>query len=347
MDLTPANISTQISKGSFKPNIYLTNMSMAYFQDIEDYVSKSLFPILPVRLSTASYYKFSKALLARDNVQRKPNFGKVHPAVMGLTDDSYHCYVDQVIVGIDRIQTLDYGRSKAPGVADPREAKTKFIAEQMNIHLDILFAQGFFNENAWSNVFTGDNTISINYDTANNEFLPFDDVNSDPIIFIDYLKAEIRRVGRRQPNKLALGIETFNALKNNSKILERVKYGGSSANPATVNQKSLAELFGLEEVKVFASTYNKANLGQDEDMDFICEPKGALLCYTTNTPAIDEATAGYIFSWDMLGDGNYLPILQYEGEGGTHTEFMEGLMATDMKKTGEDLAVYLKDCVSV
>ena len=241
---TPENITANIAKGTFKPNVYLTNMSMAYFQAQSDYVAKTIFPMLPVQLSTASYYKFSKGDLARDNVRRKPAYGRVDPAVMGLTDDSYRCYVDQVIVGIDQIQTLDFTRSKAPGVADPRRAKAKFIAEQMNTHLDIVFAKSFFDTGIWGNEWTG--TAALNEDAQ--EFIKFNDDNCDPVSLFDTLKTQIKQVGRRKPNKLALGIEAFNALKNNPSVKERVTYGGSTANPATVNERVLAELFGLEKV---------------------------------------------------------------------------------------------------
>ena len=339
--LTPEGIRAQIAKGAFKPNMYLTNMSMAYFQAQDKYVAKSLFPILPVQLSTASYYKFSKEDLARDNVGRKPQFGKVEPAIMGINDESYRCFVDQVIVGLDQISTLDFGRSGAPGVADPRKAKAKFIAEQMNIHLDILFAQKFFNTGVWGNEFTG----GTSYSESGKTFIKFDDDNGDPVKLFDELCSKVEEEGRRRPNKLGLGVKAYNALKNHPAILDRVKYGGSTANPANVNQNVLAQLFGLDKVVVLASSYNAAPLGAEGDMQFICNPNDALLCYTTDTPAIDEATAGYIFTWDMLGDGNFMPTLQYEGEGGTHTEFMEGLMATDMKKTADDLAIYLHGCI--
>ena len=339
--ITPESIQGRIAKGAFKPNMYLTNMSMAYFQSQDLYVAKSIFPLLPVQLSTASYYKFSKEDLARDNVRRKPQFGKVAPAQMGLQDDSYRCYVDQVIVGLDQIENLDFGRSRAPGVADPRRAKAKFIAEQMNIHLDILFADSFFKAGVWANEWTGDTA----YSDTNNTFIKFNDANCDPVVLFDNLKTIIKKTGRRVPNKLALGENAFNALKANPAILERVKFGGSTSNPATVNERVMAELFGLDKVVVFGSTYNAAQIGEDEDMQFICEPDDALLCYTTNTPAIDEPSAGYIFTWDMLGDGNFMPTLQWEEGQGVHAEFMEGLMATDMKKTADDLAIYLHQCV--
>ena len=47
----------------------------------------------------------------------------------------------------------------------------------------------------------------------------------------------------------------------------------------------------------------------------------------------------------MLGNGQHVAFDQYEGEKGTHSEFIEGLMSSDMKKTCDDLAIYFKECV--
>ena len=339
--MTPETIQVEIAKGSFKPNMYLTNLSMAYFQEASRYVAKSIFPICPVQLSAGNFYIFSKADLLRDNVSRKPEFGKVAPAQMGQMDGSYRCKVDQVITGIDQISQLNYQRTNAPGVADPRRAKVKFIAEQMNLHQDIVFAESFFKSGVWTNEWTG----GTDYDKEGKKFIKFDDANCDPVVLIEDLCTEVEQSTGRRPNRLALGKEAFNALKAHPAILERVKYSGSSANPATVNEKVLAELFGIEQVKVLSSIVNKAPLGAEPDMQFICDPKSALLAYATNTPAIDEPSAGYIFTWDMLGNGQYMPTMQYEGEAGTHSEFIEGLFSADMKKTADDLGIFLKNCV--
>ena len=45
------------------------------------------------------------------------------------------------------------------------------------------------------------------------------------------------------------------------------------------------------------------------------------------------------------GNGNFMATDVFEGEGGTHSEFMEGLISTDMRKTCDDLACYMKKCV--
>ena len=151
---TTAGITAEIAKG-WQPNNYLTNMSMAFFQKPEDYVAHSIFPVCPVQLSASYYYTFGKEDLARDNVQPKPAFGKVDPAVMGQDDNTYKCHVDQIILGIDQIAALNYQRSRAPGVNDPRRAKVRTATEQMLLHQDILFAKNFFCAGVWANELTG------------------------------------------------------------------------------------------------------------------------------------------------------------------------------------------------
>lgn len=336
---TNGDIQTRIMKG-WKPNRYLTNMSQAYFANPGDWVATRIFPICPVQLTTSFYYTFLKGDLARDNVRRKPAYGKVDPAVMGHTDDTYKCEVDQIITGIDQIGTLDYQRSNSPASIDPRRSKVRFAAEQMNLHLDVQFAKNFFQPGVWANEMNG-----VDNAPGGNQFLKFSNANFDPVHFFNARRREIKLSGRREPNKLALGYDAYIALTEHPDILERVKYTGSTANPAVVTRQVLAQILQIEEVAVLESTYNVAEPGQKDDMQFICDSTGALLCYATPTPAIDEPSAGYIFTWDMLGNGSWMATDQFEGEGGTHTEFIEGLMSTDMKKTADDLACYMKNCV--
>lgn len=341
MNFTPEYISKEIATGYWKPNLYLTNLSIAYLQKPEN-VAKGLrlFPRVPVLTSTGHYYKYDKASIARDDVKRKPAFGRVSPSVVGIDEDTYSCKVDQVLRGIDQIASLNFQRAGVPGMVDPKKAQTILATEQMNIHLDVMFSKSFFQKGVWANELEGVTTAP-----TDKQFYQFDSDNADPIELFDRLCSEIKREGRRKPNKLALGVDTFTGLKGNAMLLERIKFGGTTANPATVNERVLAELFGVEEVIVLDSSYNTAPLGQEPKMEFICDTKGALLLYAPNAPSIDEPSAGYTFSWDPLGNGQPVVFTHFLGENGTHTEFVEGLCAYDMKKTCEDMAVYLKNCV--
>ena len=164
--------------------------------------------------------------------------------------------------------------------------------------------------------------------------------------FIHKLRTRMLLSGLREPNKMTMGVNVFTALTQNPSILERIKYQGSEANPANVTANVLAQLFGLDEVIVAKSVHNAAPIGAPDQLEFICNPNAALLTYTTNTPSIDEPSAGYTFTWDMLGNGQYTAVQQYNGEESTHTEFIEGLLCTDPEITSADLGVFLKNAAS-
>ena len=341
MNITPAQINAQIAKGAFRPHTALTNMGLAYYQNAANYFAKAIFPICRVQLSADNYYIFNKEDLLRDNWQRKPAYGKTMPTVVSEHTDTYKCQVDQMIMGIDEIRQTDLQRRQGPAIRDPRQQRTKTIAEQANIHQDRLFANAFFRSGVWANEWTGiDDT-----NTGDKQFIKFSNDNSDPIKFIADQKLEMHEQTGRTPNKLAIGANVFNALRQHPGILERIKYGGTTANPANVTKNVLAQLFEVDELVVMMSIYNQAKQGAEADMSFIGDPNALLLAYATASPAVDEPSAGYIFTWDMLGDGQLLPIFHYPGENGTHSEYVEGLMAYDMRKTADDLAVFCKDVV--
>lgn len=339
MSVSTVNVMKSVNGGTFQPNTYLTNLSLAAFQSEDDYAATKLFPVVPVALPSGKYFKFSAADLARDNVQMKPAFGRVQPALMGISDDGYDCRVEQLIIGVDKIGALPYTRIGAPGAADPRVGKVRAAVEQAKLHLDARFAEKFFTPSAWSNVYAGTDSSP-----SGKQFKKFSSDGSDPVMLVDRLMLDVRKNGRRKPNKIALGMETFIALKHNPAVLDRIKYSGQAEHPAAVNENVLAQLFGVDRVVVLASSYNKAAPGADADMSFVCDPAGMLICYAPDQPAIDEPSVGYTFAWDILGGGQYIAMSQWEGEPGTHSEYVEALMALDMKKTSDELAVYCKDC---
>lgn len=340
-NITPAMIQSQIAKGAFRPHTALTNLGMAYYQNASNYFAKAIFPICRVTQSSDNFYIFNKEDLLRDGWQRKPAYGKVLPTVVSEHTDTYNCHVDQMIMGIDSIRQTDLQRRQGPAIKDPRQQRTKTIAEQANIHQDRLFADKFFKSGVWANEWTGVDSTS----TSGKQFIKFSNDNSDPVAFINDQKLAMHEQTGRTPNKLAIGANVFNTLVKHPGILERVKYGGTTANPAQVTKQVLAQLFGVDELVVLMSIFNQAKQGNDADMKFIGDPNALLLAYATDAPSTEEPSAGYIFTWDMLGDGQMLPIFHYDGENGTHSEYIEGLMAYDLRKTADDLAIFCKDVI--
>ena len=331
------HIEIKKALGTWKPSMYLSNLAQMYYEE-PTFAHRRVFPVCPVKLPSGHYYTFNKADLARDQVGIKPPYGTVAPAVFGISEDSYSCKVYQIMIGLDEIMTLPYQRTNA--AVDPRRIRARTISEQIAHHQELDFAKNFFNNTTWANTWTGAAATNV----TNKQFKKLDNSDVDPVAFFDDRAIEIRRNGRNRPNKLVLGLETYNVLKNHPYILERIKYSGTTQNPAIVNENVLAQTFGVDEVVVLDATYNAAPFGATEDMRFVCDPKGALLLFTPATPSIDTASAGYIFSW-LLEGGNYIALDTHEGAPGTHTQLMEGLLAYDMRKTSDDLAIYFDDCV--
>lgn len=337
-----SKINAQIAKGTFRPHTALTNMALNYFQSASNYFARSIFPICRVRQSADNYYKFSLEDLLRSGWQAKPAYGKVMPTVYGEETDTYAVKVYQMIMGLDEIRETDISRRQGPSYANnTRQMQTKVLAEQASIFQDEMFANSFFSAGVWANELEGVDSTT----PADKQFIKWSNENSDPIQFIAEQKLEMQEKTGRTPNRLAIGANVFAALRKHPLILERVKYGGSTANPASVTKNVLAQLFEMENLSVMMSIHNKAKQGKDADMSFIADPDAMLLAYATNTPSISEPSAGYIFQWDMLGDGQIMPIFHYPGESGTHSEYIEGLMAFQMKKTADDLAVFCKGVV--
>ena len=331
-----------IQKGLIRPHTMLTNMAMSFYQKSANYFAKTLFPTCPVQLSSDNYYVFDKEDLLRDNWARKPESGHVTPAVMSEHTETYNCHVDQMMMSINQIRQTDLDRRQGPATANTKQQRVKLMAEQRNIHQDKLFANSFFKAGVWGNEVTG---VTGNA-SGDNQFIKFSDDNSEPIKIIDKYRTQVLEETGRELNRIGMGINVFNALKEHPGILERIKYGGTTANPAQVTEKVLAELFQVEKIVVLKSIHNNARLGEEANMQFIGDPNAMLFTYATNAPSIDEPSAGYIFTWDMLGNGQYMPIMTYpDPMPAKHVEWVEGLMATDMKKTCDDLAVFFKDAV--
>ena len=342
MNINPKQIQAQIAKGKFVPHTALTNIALSYYQNAANYFAKAIFPVCRVSQSSDNFYIFDKEDLLRDGWQKKPAYGQVMPVVVSEHTDTYACTVDQMIMGIDQIRQTDLERRQGPAIAkDPRQTRTRVIAEQANIHQDRLFAEKFFKAGVWANEWTGVDDTNV----SGNQFIKFSNGNSDPIKFIADQKLAMHEQTGRTPNKIAMGANVFNALRNHAGILERVKYGGATANPANVTKNVLAQLFEIDELVVMMSIQNKARQGAEADMGFIGDPNALLLAYATDAPSVEEPSAGYIFTWDMLGDGNILPIFHYDGANGTHSEYIEGMMAYDMRKTADDLAVFFNEVV--
>ena len=84
----------------------------------------------------------------------------------------------------------------------------------------------------------------LNLATYNSGADQFNSPTSDIEVLIDDMKEQVRSQIGVYPNKMVLSPDAFNALKRNKRIRDFMQRG------ILVNEKTLAEIFGLDEIRV-------------------------------------------------------------------------------------------------
>ncbi len=260
----------------------LTSVSVSYSQQRMDFVWDT-FPELSVSKQSDLYFVWDKGDLYRSEVQvRAPG---TESAGMGvdLTTQSYFCQLRALHKDIN-----DHVRANADAPLDMDRSATEQLTLQMMIKKDKDWAANFFTTGIWD-IDTTPGTL-------------WDNAASTPIEDIRTQMFTIKSNTGYWPNTLVLGARVWEALADHPEFTDRIKFGSDAASPAMVTPNLVAQLLGLESVRVAAAVENTATEGATDSYDFILG-KNALLCYKAPSPGIDTPTAGYTMNWTGLVPG--------------------------------------------
>lgn len=127
----------------------------------------------------------------------------------------------------------------------------------------------------------------------------FNSPTSDVEVLFDEAKEQVRSQIGCYPNKLVLSPDAFNALKRNKRIRDFMQRG------VLVNEKSLAEIFGLDEIRVA----RRLKLNQETNALENIYNNVAVLFYHPSgstdgfTPALDAnyGTPAYAYTYTLSG----------------------------------------------
>lgn len=310
----------------------LTNMSVAYMQDASSYIADKVFPIIPVKRQADLYYIYNTGDFLRDEAQVRGAASESAGGDYEVSTGTYYCKKHAFHKDVTPEERVNYDE---PLDAD-KDAQL-FVSQKMLIRREMEWASKFFKTGVWSREIEGaaaaatGKYIFWNKDTSN----PIDDITKEAVLMAE-------KTGYR-PNTLVLSPHVFNALKNHFDVLDRVKY----TETGIVTTSLLASLFEVEHVYVAWAVVNTAVKGATDNVGFVMG-KNALLCYSNPNPSLRTPSAGYIFAWTgLMGAGAYgnrivrLPMDLL----GLGVERIEGEIAFDAKKVGDDLGVFFKDIV--
>ena len=320
-------------------NAALTDISVAYIQDSENYIADKVFPMVPVVHKSDVYYVFSKADLLRDDVQQRADGTESAGSGFNITTQTYSCKVwgyhkdvgDQISANQDPAIDIDV-------------TTTKFIMQKQLIRRDNQFVSTFMKTGVWGTDITG---TSGGTPGSSTPAYWNDDAGGDPFTDIAQGQTTILQYTGLEPNVLVLGFPVYQALRKHPLVIDRVKYT-MQADAKNITPQLLAAAFDVEEVVVSKSVYNTAKEGLTGSYSFTLG-KNALLCHRASAPGLMTPSAGYIFPWQGLTGLNSMGIVIYQDRlpgKGRNTIRTDSDMAFDMEVVSSDLGYYFSGITS-
>ncbi len=318
-------------------NVPLTNVSIAFIQSADAFVSSKVFPNIPVTKQSDRYYTYTRADWNRDDMVERAAGDE--SAGTGYTLDNTPTYFCPVYALHKDIP--DQVRGNSDSVLSPDSEAARFVTNKALIKRERLWATAYFNTGIWTGIKTGQSTADSTH------VIFWDDPSSTPI---EDIRSGMRAVhlltGGFKPNKLVLGPVVWDKLQDHPDFLDRVKFGQTQPNPAQVTKALIAQLLGLDEILVMEGLYNSAIEGATETNAYIAG-KHALLVYAPPAPGLMTPSGGYTFSWTgpwMAGaEGNRIKSFRMEH---LESDRVEISMAFVAKLVSADCGYFFASVVS-
>ena len=311
----------------------LTNISVAYLQNQDNFIADKVFPVIPVDKKSDKFFTYTKNDWFRDEAQRRAGGTESAGGGYGLSTGSYNADVFAFHKDVDD-QTL----YNADAPLNPLREATEFVTRRLMLRKEIQWNTDFFAGGIWANDYDG-----VSGTPTTNEVKQWSDyAASDPIDDIEDAKAGILSTTGMEANTLVLGYDVFRALKNHPDIVDRIKYTSSQ----TVTADMLAAMFDVPRVIVSKAVKATNNEGATGAYAFTSGKK-ALLCHVAPTPGLLTPSAGYSFSWTGVsgGLGATVGTSQFRMES-LKADRIEAEMAFDNKVIADDLGWFWDSVVA-
>lgn len=319
----------QPSPGDILVSRPLSNLSVAYIQDQMVYVASKFAPAVAVRLQGGKYFIYNKQDWNRIEARKRAAGSESAGSGWRLTQNGVY-FCEKYSVHKDNVAE-DYANAEAPINVD--QDATEWVTQQLLLLRERIFAETYFDTGIWGKDWVG--TV---------DFTQWDDASSNPVDDVEQAKDYIRKLTGKEPNTLVVGSTVHSRLKSNAEILDRMKI----TQDKVVTPALLAAMFEIDNYLVAKAVVDTANEGGTEAMDYVLNPKDALLAYIESSPGIKKPSAAYTFSWTgLVGAGGIdrVQVKRFYDQKIDATR-IEGTQAYDMRVVASDLGLYFDAAVA-
>ena len=269
-------------------NTPLSNISVAFMQNANNFVAARVFPNVPVGKQSDVYYSYDRGMFNRDEMKlRGPG---TESAGGGYTVDPTNTYFAHVYAFHHDID--DQRRGNSDSMLDPDREATELCTHKALIKREKVWAARYFTTGLWTTDITG-----VAAAPGAGQVLQWNDAASNPIEDIRRGKTVVLQSTGYEPNTLTINQQVWDALIDHPDIIDRLKYGQTAGRPAMATLQAVAAILELDNIYVMKAIENTAGEGLANVHAFI-GGKRALLSYSAPSPGLMTPSAGYTFSWN-------------------------------------------------
>lgn len=256
--------------GNLHINKVLTNMSVQYKNN--DYIASNVCNDVPVAKETDLYYVYVRDFRVPET--RRANKAPSNMITWGVSTSSYslneHALSDII---------TDRDRANSDTIKIDVDT-TEFLTDKIMLAFEKDVSDLYFTTGTWSNNASLDTASSWKYNTT----------TSAPIQNILSGTTKIIKSSGVRPNTLILGLDTYDALKENNNVYGRIQY----VERAIMTEDLLAAVFDVQKVYVGRAIYDTGKEGIAESITSVWG-QNALLAYFNPSPGLKKVSAAFNF----------------------------------------------------
>lgn len=256
----------------FHTNKVLTNISIDFANEA-NHIADKVFPRVMVKRDADKYAVYDSHFRVADD--QKADGARASRVTFSATTTTYNAddYALEDVITPRQLRNTD-----AP--INLEKDSTEFLTRQIMDNKEVRAAALLFTSASWTN----NATLSATY----NDYTA--DV-ADPLTAFDTGAVTVMKAIARMPNKAVIGRDTLSHLKNNYKVIERIKY----TQRASVTPDLLAAMFEVGEVMVGTHVNDTTNEATTSSGGFTWGDN-IWLGYIETSPGLKKPSATYQFS---------------------------------------------------
>lgn len=266
----------------------LTNVSLQFGQG--DFVAERLAPIVNVQKQSDKYFILdaTREALRQQDTERAPGT-PANISDFAVTSAQYNAkdHAQKSAITPEDRANVD------PAIQTDIE-KTEWVTEVVKVDKEIKLAAQLATDITQTTTMLTATTGALGR---------WDEDISDPIAAVENAVSTIVASVQKRPNTISIPFEVYQKLKNHPLIIERVKAGGTTDNPAIVNANSLAQVFDIENVLISSAYKNTATKGATASVSNIWSDT-VYICIAPASPGLRTLSMAMTFAWNVAGATN-------------------------------------------